>query len=274
MCVGGRGGLVFWGGGGGGLRGLVGCWAAAKPDGVWCVDGVEAVQQLLTATPVDRLRGVGWGGGDDSDFLECMNVCVCVGGGADASSVGKATKGFLAIFCIGLLSLMVCGVDREHGVLAVWGLCNNCWAQHPLTDCQVCGGIDTLAQLQPLSPTQLLCWLCGANGVPLQAAAAHVLHPPPVASHHPLPPPSFCFLGLGGAVAAALRSAGVNSIAQLQQLHPTQLSSLLCGANGVPVQATAALAAKLSSWGWGRDTTPVVARGPPKSIQVCAGVAG
>jgi nucleotidyltransferase/DNA polymerase involved in DNA repair len=29
----------------------------AKPDGVWCIDSVGAVQQLLRDTPVDRLPG-------------------------------------------------------------------------------------------------------------------------------------------------------------------------------------------------------------------------
>eukprot|EP00879_Flechtneria_rotunda_P027077 GHRR01028942.1.p1 GENE.GHRR01028942.1~~GHRR01028942.1.p1 ORF type:complete len:260 (+),score=142.63 GHRR01028942.1:76-780(+) len=68
--------------------------------------------------------------------------------------------------------------------------------------------------------------------------------------------------GLGGVVASTVRSHGITTAAELQQYSAGQLSVLLGG----PQQMK--LAEKLFEWGHGRDNTPVVDKGPPKSIQV------
>jgi hypothetical protein len=64
-------------------------------------------------------------------------------------------------------------------------------------------------------------------------------------------------------VAPALARAGLSSIAALQAASLDHLTALLGG--GAPA---AALAVKVAGLAWGRDTAPVVAKGPAKSIQV------
>lgn len=63
-------------------------------------------------------------------------------------------------------------------------------------------------------------------------------------------------------MASALRGGGITNIAQLQTTSIPQLIALCGGPDHM------GLVQKLMSLGWGRDTTPVVAKGPPKSIQV------
>ncbi len=66
--------------------------------------------------------------------------------------------------------------------------------------------------------------------------------------------------GMGGKVAEALAKAGVQCALDLKRWAPEQLAAA--------VGLSVALATTLVAWGCGVDDTPVVDKGPPKSLQV------
>jgi hypothetical protein len=79
-----------------------------------------------------------------------------------------------------------------------------------------------------------------------------------------LPPHDFhsCFApeGIGGRIAGDLKGLGVTTAAGLQQLSEQRLAAL--------PSVRPAMAATLAGWAHGRDSTSVVDKGPPKSLQV------